>query len=108
MNPIALLVVAAVALYGLATAHTVPTDGPDAQGYKWELTQAPLPATVHIVTDGMVQDDCGIEPGALSCAVRDEQAKTCDIYLDEKAAAWEDAHELRHCAGWVHPGGLSW
>lgn len=100
------LIFAAVAIYGLYTAGRVETDGPDAQGYKWEKRFPALPSTVHARQD--VYLHCEQEEKALSCARRDGEAGACDIYLPPNAASWQESHERRHCDGWVHPGGLKW
>lgn len=103
------IALALVAAYGIFTAERVETDGPDEQGYRWERRLDAFPVSaIAVIRDGNIAMNCGVEYGATSCFRRDEVARTCDVYLPLGYAAWQEAHERRHCAGWIHPGGLSW
>lgn len=95
-------VIIAIALALLFAGSRVETDGPDAQGYKWERRLPDAPAVaVHRSSD--VYLNCAQEEKALSCARADRKAGTCDVYLPKNPAPWQEAHERRHCAGWIHP-----
>lgn len=87
---------AAFALLCLAACVTVERD---AQGYLWEFTGRK--GSPKIWRDVDVFLNCGFILEAKSCAViRDD---VCDIYLPPDPEPWQEAHELRHCAGWQHP-----
>lgn len=103
MNP-ALILFAVAAVAALLTAEPVEREGPDAQGYTWERTGPTGVPYVHTGVD--VYLNCGLEPGAESCAR--VAGGRCDVYLPDDPAPWQEPHERKHCAGWVHPGGLHW
>ena len=97
-----LTAVASMALLDLSgcapLSQRVDNDGPDAQGYVWQKASAPLAVIVH--PDQDVLRRCGY--GALACAVRNQAARVCHIYLPRDSEPWMKAHELRHCDGWNH------
>ena len=90
----------ALILMLLASCTRVETDGPDAQGYRWQKDGPTGTPVIHRDVDVALY--CGLEEKALSCAVQRGDG-ICNIYLPEKPQPWQEAHELRHCAGWRHP-----
>lgn len=92
-----------LALVLLITAcEFVQTDGPDAQGYRWQKDGSTGAPVVHYKADVFLR--CGLEHNAKSCAVIHDGR--CDVYLPEHPEAWQEAHERRHCDGWTHPDPL--
>ncbi len=90
----------------LAGCTQVETDGPDAQGYKWQKDGPSAPPEFHRGVD--VYLNCSMEEHATSCAVQGRGDGKCHVYLPARPESWQEAHELRHCAGWRHPNVLKW
>ena len=84
----------------LLSCSKVDTEGPDAQGYSWVKDGPVGKPVVHRDVDVFLH--CGLEPGAKSCAIIAEGV--CNVYLPPSPAPWQEPHELKHCAGWRHPG----
>ena len=96
---LSLLIAAAL----LSSCTRVETDGPDAQGYRWQKDGPIGTPILHRNVD--VSLYCGLEEKALSCAIQRGDGN-CDVYLPERPQPWQEAHELKHCAGWRHPDPL--
>lgn len=92
-------------LFLLLTACTqVETDGPDAQGYRWQKDGPSSKPVFHRGVDVFL--NCSFEEKAKSCAIQGRGDNLCHIYLPEVVEDWQEKHELRHCAGWRHPDSL--
>lgn len=88
-----------LAVFVLAACTKVETDGPDAQGYKWQKDGASGVPVIHRDMDVFLY--CGLEHNAKSCAI--VAGGQCHVYLPRDPEPWQEAHELRHCEGWRHP-----
>ena len=96
--------IAALAALLLISCTKIETEGPDAQGYKWAKEGSVAPAVYHRGVD--VYLNCGVEPSAKSCAIQGRGDGLCHIYLPPNPEPWQQAHEEKHCNGWIHPNNL--
>lgn len=93
-------------IFLLSGCTQVETDGPDAQGYKWQKDGPSAPVVIHAGVDTYL--NCGIEAKAKSCAIQGRGDGLCHIYLPPDPEPWMEPHERKHCAGWRHPDPLKW
>jgi hypothetical protein len=100
---LAALAAAALVLFG---CDSVPTDGPDAQGYTWRKDGPSATAVYHYDEDVYLK--CAFDIHSKSCAVQGLGDGKCHIYLPPKYETWQPAHEQRHCDGWRHFDPLKW
>lgn len=89
-------------MLALSACTRIETDGPDAQGYRWQRDGMTGTPAIHRNVD--VYLSCAFEEKATACSIIREGQ--CDIYLPSNPEPWMEAHELRHCAGWRHPNPL--
>lgn len=109
------LVILALATLIVTACTTTPSDGPDAQGYRWEKTGVDVPLanrTVTVVPADWIEMHCGLTHGAEACAIterNDAGQYVCRIIVPKGHPDWMIPHEQRHCDGWQHPmGNLKW